>query len=83
MSAFDPAMSNWRYVLDGFLKNEGWQHGVVLQALFETLLMAFLGTFFAAFFALPLRVLGGQELHALQRPLVFRFSNGVRGRSVS
>ena len=52
-----PEMSNWRYMLDTFLGNQEWQHGAVLKAIFETILMAVLGTFTAAFVGLPLAFL--------------------------
>ncbi len=52
-----PDMPNWRYMLDTFLGNQDWQHGEVLKAIFETILMAVLGTFTAAFVGLPLAFL--------------------------
>ena len=52
-----PDMANWRYMLDSFLGNQEWQHGAVLKAIFETILMAVLGTFTAAFVGLPLAFL--------------------------
>ena len=52
-----PDMPNWRYMLDTFLGNQEWQHGAVVKAIFETILMAVLGTFTAAFVGLPLAFL--------------------------
>ena len=52
-----PDQPNWRYMLDTFLGNQDWQHGAVLKAIFETILMAVLGTFTAAFVGLPLAFL--------------------------
>ncbi len=53
----DPAMANWRHILDAFLQNPDWQHGRVLVALYETLLMAVLGTLAAGIMALMLSML--------------------------
>ena len=41
-----------------------WRHGDVAWAIFETVLMAFLGTIGAAIVALPLAFLLPHELHA-------------------
>lgn len=50
----DPEKANWKFIFDTFWTNPDWQHGNVFKALLETLLMAVLGTFVAAFVALPL-----------------------------
>ena len=50
----DPARPNWRLILDGFLGNPDWQHSAVFVAVFETVLMAVLGTVTAALVGLPL-----------------------------
>jgi len=50
-------MSNFDYVFDTFWRNPDWQHGEMFVALLETLLMAVLGTFTAAFLGLPLAFL--------------------------
>ncbi len=50
----DPARSNLAAMWSDFLGNPDWQHGHIFVALFETLLMAVLGTFTAAALALPL-----------------------------
>ncbi len=52
---------NWRYVFDTFWNNPGWQHGAVFVALLETILMAVLGTFTAAFVGLPLALLAASN----------------------
>ncbi|MGF1660298.1 MAG: phosphonate ABC transporter, permease protein PhnE [Rubrimonas sp.] len=57
----DPARSNLRYAWDGWLANPDWQHGEILVALFETFLMAVLGTITAAFVALPLAFLAASN----------------------
>ncbi|WP_394225869.1 phosphonate ABC transporter, permease protein PhnE [Paracoccus marcusii] len=78
----DPARSNLSLALSEFWTNDIWQHGAVAWALFETILMAFLGTFGAAFVALPLAFLAAQNF-APSRALrfavrrVFDFVRGV------
>lgn len=57
----DPATSNLWFILDEFLKNPDWQHGKVFTALFETIMMAVLGTLTAAFFGLPLAFLAARN----------------------
>ena len=49
-----PDQSNIAAMASDFWNNEMWRHGDVAWAMFETVLMAFLGTMGAAFFALPL-----------------------------
>lgn len=78
----DPTRSNLSLALSEFWTNDIWQHGAVAWALFETILMAFLGTFGAAFVALPLAFLAAQNF-APSRALrfavrrVFDFVRGV------
>ncbi|PZR00979.1 MAG: phosphonate ABC transporter, permease protein PhnE [Cereibacter sphaeroides] len=50
----DPNRTNIGYMLSEFWTNKMWHHGDVAWAIFETILMAFLGTFGAAIVALPL-----------------------------
>ena len=50
----DPARSNASYIASEVWTNKMWRHGDVVWAIFETMLMAFLGTFGAALIALPL-----------------------------
>ncbi|MFN3263065.1 MAG: phosphonate ABC transporter, permease protein PhnE [Pikeienuella sp.] len=50
----DEARSNLGYMLSEFWTNRMWRHGDVAWAIFETILMAFLGTMGAAIIALPL-----------------------------
>lgn len=64
--------------------NTMWRHGDVIWALYETLLMAFLGTFGAAIIALPLAFLAARNftpLGALRFAArrVFDFLRGVDG----
>ena len=50
----DPAHTNLGFMLSEVWTNKMWRHGDVVWALFETVLMAFLGTIGAALVALPL-----------------------------
>ncbi|MBW7056538.1 phosphonate ABC transporter, permease protein PhnE [Paracoccus bogoriensis] len=56
-----PDRSNLSLAISDFWNNGIWRHGEVLWAMFETVLMAFLGTFGAAFVALPLAFLAAQN----------------------
>lgn len=67
-----------------FWTNKMWRHGDVFWALFETLLMAFLGTFGAAIVALPLAFLAARNfmplgLFRFAARRVFDFLRGVDG----
>jgi phosphonate transport system permease protein len=53
----DPEMPNYAYIFETFWDNPDWQHGRVVIALWETLLMAVLGTLTAAIMALMLSML--------------------------
>lgn len=69
----DSSKSNLSFVVHEFLENPDWQHGEVYVALFETIMMAVLGTLTAALFGLPLAFLAARNF----TPSVFvRF--GVR-----
>ncbi|PVB60189.1 phosphonate ABC transporter, permease protein PhnE [Labrenzia sp. 011] len=57
----DPAQSNMSLITHEFLDNPDWQHGEVFVALFETIMMALLGTLTAAFFGLPLAFLAARN----------------------
>lgn len=80
----DPARSNFGYMLAEFWSNKMWRHGDVAWAIFETILMAFLGTMTAAIVALPLSFLAARNFNPLG-PLrfaarrVFDFIRGVDG----
>jgi len=50
----DPARTNVSGALNDFWNNKMWRHKEVAWAIFETILMAFLGTIGAALIALPL-----------------------------
>jgi phosphonate transport system permease protein len=80
----DPERSNVRFILDSFLDNRIWIHRDVLIALGETVLMAFIGTAFAAIAALPLAFFAASNLtpslflrFGLRR--LFDFLRGVDG----
>ncbi len=50
----DPGISNIAHMASDFWNNAMWRHKDVAWAMWETILMAFLGTFMAAMIALPL-----------------------------
>ena len=79
-----PDRTNIAAMADDFWNNVMWRHGDVAWALFETVLMAFLGTMGAAFIALPLAFFAAGNftpsrpiLFTLRR--VFDFLRGVDG----
>jgi len=57
----DPARSNAALIAKTFLDNPEWQHREVMIALFETIMMAALGTATAAIFGLPLAFLAARN----------------------
>ncbi|MEL6374305.1 MAG: phosphonate ABC transporter, permease protein PhnE [Pseudomonadota bacterium] len=78
----DPERSNASLVLNEFLENDQWHHGVVLYAMVETILMAILGTLLACLVGLPLAFLAAANVtpfaavrFALRR--LFDFLRGV------
>jgi phosphonate transport system permease protein len=80
----DSARSNTDYILSEVWTNKMWRHGDVVWALFETVLMAFLGTMAAALIALPLGFAAASNFmpfrairFAFRR--VFDFIRGVDG----
>ncbi|HEX9858227.1 MAG TPA: phosphonate ABC transporter, permease protein PhnE [Paracoccaceae bacterium] len=80
----EPARSNAGYIVSEFWTNKMWRHGDVAWAMFETVLMAFLGTMGAAIVALPVAFLAAANFSPL-RPVrfafrrVFDFLRGVDG----
>jgi phosphonate transport system permease protein len=58
----DAAQSNLAHMAGDFWNNRLWHHGEVAWALFETVLMAFLGTFCAALIALPLGFIAASNM---------------------
>ena len=80
----DPARSNIGYIASEIWTNKMWRHGDVVWALFETVLMAFLGTMGAALVALPLAFLAAANFAPLRSirfamRRVFDFVRGVDG----
>ncbi|WP_295042829.1 phosphonate ABC transporter, permease protein PhnE [uncultured Paracoccus sp.] len=80
----DPARSNIAGMAHDFWHNAMWRHGDVAWAMFETVLMAFLGTMGAAILSLPLAFVAASNMNpigplrfALRR--VFDFIRGVDG----
>ncbi len=78
----DPERSNLAGAAQDFWNNAIWQHNAVTWAIFETVLMAFLGTMGAAIVALPLAFLAARNFTPLAviRQLfrrVFDFARGV------
>jgi len=68
-------------IFDDFWNNAMWRHGDVAWALFETVLMAFLGTFGAAIVALPLAFLAARNFSpfVVIRQLTRRLFDFFRG----
>ncbi len=69
--ASDPA--NLGRIISDIWHNKMWQHGQVVWALFETVLMAFLGTFGAAMVALPLAFMAAKNFSPPLRTVRFTF----------
>ena len=77
----DPEYSNTGLVLSEFWNNPDWQHGAIAVALFETIIMALLGTMVAALVALPLAFVAAANFNpnVVTRMAVRRFFDFVRG----
>jgi phosphonate transport system permease protein len=77
----DPARSNAGFMVSEVWNNGMWRHRDVLWAIFETILMAFLGTMTAALVALPLAFLAARNFNPLgpARFLVRRVFDFIRG----
>lgn len=76
-----PNQTNIAAMVHDFWTNAMWRHGDVAWALFETVLMAFLGTMGAAIIALPLAFFAAANFSPSQ-PLLFllrRFFDFLRG----
>ena len=72
---------NFGYMLSEWWNNRMWQHGVVVWAIFETILMAFLGTMSAAIVSLPIGFLAASNFNPFgaARGLVRRVLDFIRG----
>ncbi len=77
----DPARSNFTYMVSEFWDNKMWRHKDVMWAMFETVLMAFLGTMSAALIALPLAFIAALNFtpSRILRSAVRRLFDFVRG----
>ncbi len=77
----DPERSNFAHMVSDFWTNTMWRHGDVFWAIFETILMAFLGTMTAALVALPLAFLAAANFSPLMlvRQVTRRLFDFVRG----
>jgi phosphonate transport system permease protein len=80
----DPQRSNIGYMVSEFWTNKMWRHGDVVWAIFETILMAFLGTMSAALVALPLGFVAARNFNPLgpfrfAARRLFDFIRGVDG----
>jgi len=80
----EPGKSNLAAMAGDFWYNSMWRHNEVYWAIFETILMAFLGTFGAALVALPLGFMAARNfapLLAIRFTLrrLFDFLRGVDG----
>lgn len=77
----DPARGNFGYMMSDFWNNRMWRHKDVMWAIFETILMAFLGTMTAALVALPLAFIAALNFtpSRLLRQFVRRIFDFVRG----
>lgn len=77
----DAARSNIGYMVSEFWTNRMWRHGDVAWAIFETMLMAFLGTFAAAIVALPLSFVAARNFMpvGIFRGTIRRIFDFVRG----
>ncbi|WP_420406103.1 phosphonate ABC transporter, permease protein PhnE [Nisaea sp.] len=77
----DPDLPNWQFILSSFWGNPEWQHGIIAVALFETILMAVLGTVTAAAVGLPLAFVAASNFNpnGTIRFVVRRIFDFVRG----
>ncbi|SMX42861.1 phosphonate ABC transporter, permease protein PhnE [Actibacterium lipolyticum] len=80
----DPARGNIAGAVHDFWTNAMWRHDEVAWAMFETILMAFLGTMGAAMIALPLAFVAARNFAPLRSARfairrVFDFVRGVDG----
>jgi phosphonate transport system permease protein len=77
----DPAEPNIVRMAQDFWQNKLWHHGEVAWALFETVLMAFLGTFTAAIVALPLGFIAASNMMPVRaiRFVMRRVFDFIRG----
>ena len=58
----DERMPNWQLMLVEFLYNSEWQHLDVFNKMLQTIVMAFVGTLFAAMVAFPLSFIAARNI---------------------
>lgn len=58
----DPTRSNFSLAVDDFLYNPSWQHLDVWTKLLQTIVMAFVGTLFAAILSFPLAFIAARNI---------------------
>ena len=58
----DPAQTNLSLAIDNILYNPSWQHLDVWTKLFQTIVMAFVGTLFASIVAFPLSFIAARNI---------------------
>lgn len=77
----NPERSNISGMAQDFWRNSIWHHGDVAWAIFETILMAFLGTFGAGLISLPLAFMAASNFTPLRivRQVFRRFFDFLRG----
>jgi len=59
----DPRMPNWQLMFAEFFYNSEWQHLDVYNKLLQTIVMAFVGTLFAALLAFPLSFIAARNIN--------------------
>ena len=76
----DPEMSNAALAWNNFLHNAEWQHADVWIKLLQTIVMAFVGTLFATFVALPLSFFAARNItpYRLLNQVLKRFFDFLR-----
>ncbi len=76
----DPAQSNLSLAFDNIWNNGAWQHGDVWTKLFQTIVMAFLGTLLGSLAAFPLAFLAARNItpNRLLNQILKRFFDFLR-----
>ncbi|MDO1584152.1 phosphonate ABC transporter, permease protein PhnE [Rhizobium oryzicola] len=76
----DKSQSNLSLAFDNFWNNSAWQHGDIWVKLFQTIVMAFLGTLLGAVFAFPTAFLAARNMtsSSLVNQVVKRFFDFLR-----
>ena len=76
----DPSQSNLSLAFDNIWNNSAWQHGDVWTKLFQTIVMAFLGTLLGSLAAFPLAFLAARNItpNRLLNQILKRFFDFLR-----